>query len=93
MPQRPGPSPFPVIIIITDAAAKPPERSRFLRKVSKKKAMRAFCGTCDDDNEDDLIFSIYYRGEGEQNWRLLKDKVTQHFYSWDTTTMPTAPTI
>jgi len=41
-----------------------------------------------DDNDDDLIFSVYYRGEGEQNWRLLKDKITQHFYSWDTATMP-----
>jgi len=41
-----------------------------------------------DDNDDDLIFAIYYRGEGEKNWRLLKDKITQHYYSWDTTTMP-----
>ncbi len=41
-----------------------------------------------DDNDDDLVFTIYYRGEGEKNWRLLKDKITQHYYSWDTTTMP-----
>src|SRR5271156_6006571 len=41
-----------------------------------------------DDNDDDLVFSVYYRGEGEKNWRLLKDKLTQRFYSWDTTTMP-----
>jgi hypothetical protein len=41
-----------------------------------------------DDNDDDLVFAIYYRGEGEKNWRLLKDKITQHYYSWDTTTMP-----
>jgi WD40 repeat protein len=41
-----------------------------------------------DDNDDDLVFTIYYRGEGEKNWRVLKDKVTQKFYSWDTTTMP-----
>jgi DNA-binding beta-propeller fold protein YncE len=41
-----------------------------------------------DDNDDDLVFSIYYHGEGERNWRLLKDKLTQRFYSWDTTTMP-----
>ena len=41
-----------------------------------------------DDNDDDLIFSVYYRGEGEQNWRLLKDKLTQRYYSWDTTSMP-----
>jgi len=41
-----------------------------------------------DDNDDDLVFTIYYRGEGEKNWRLLKDKITPHYYSWDTTTMP-----
>lgn len=41
-----------------------------------------------DDNGDDLTFAIYYRGESERNWRLLKDKITQRFYSWDTSTMP-----
>ena len=41
-----------------------------------------------DDNDDDLLFSIYYRGEGEKIWRLLKDKIEQRFYSWDSTTMP-----
>ena len=41
-----------------------------------------------DDNDDDLMYSIYYRGEAEQNWRLLKDKLTQKYYSWDTTSMP-----
>ncbi len=41
-----------------------------------------------DDNDDDLVYSVYYRGEAEQNWRLLKDKLTQKYYSWDTTSMP-----
>jgi hypothetical protein len=41
-----------------------------------------------DDNDDDLVYSIYYHGEGEKNWRLLKGKFTQKYYSWDTTTMP-----
>jgi outer membrane protein assembly factor BamB len=41
-----------------------------------------------DDNDDELTFSIYYRGEGEKNWRLLKDKIEQRFYAWDTTAMP-----
>ncbi|HWF38878.1 MAG TPA: hypothetical protein VG322_10190 [Candidatus Acidoferrales bacterium] len=41
-----------------------------------------------DDNDDDLVYAIYYRGEAEQNWRLLKDKLTQKYYSWDTTSMP-----
>ena len=34
------------------------------------------------------FIAVYYRGEGEKNWRLLKDKLTQRYYSWDTTTMP-----
>jgi hypothetical protein len=41
-----------------------------------------------DDNDDELTFTVYYRGESEKNWRLLKDNVTQHYYSWDTSTMP-----
>jgi hypothetical protein len=30
---------------------------------------------------------VYYRAENESAWRLLKDKVTQRYYSWDTTTI------
>lgn len=41
-----------------------------------------------DDNDDDLVYSLYYRGEGEKEWKLLKDKIHDDFYSWDTTTMP-----
>jgi hypothetical protein len=44
-----------------------------------------------DDNDDALTFSIYYRGEGEKNWRLLKDKIPDQYYSWDTATMPDGP--
>ena len=29
-----------------------------------------------DDNGDDLIYSVWYRGLGERNWRLLKDKIS-----------------
>jgi hypothetical protein len=41
-----------------------------------------------DDNDDDLEFGVYYRGEGEKDWKLLKEKLRQHFYSFDTTTLP-----
>ena len=39
-----------------------------------------------DDNDDDLRYAVYYRGENEGDWKLLKDKLEQKFYSWDTTT-------
>ena len=54
----------------------------------EEKGYQSVLWSARDDNDDDLVFTIYYRGEGEKNWRLLKDKVTQHYYSWDTTTMP-----
>lgn len=53
-----------------------------------QKGYQSVLWSAHDDNDDDLIFSIYYRGEGEKNWRLLKDKIAQHFYSWDSTSMP-----
>ncbi len=52
-----------------------------------QKGMQSVLWSAHDDNEDDLIFSIYYRGESEKNWKLLKDKLTEKFYTWDSTTM------
>ncbi|HTU35133.1 MAG TPA: Ig-like domain-containing protein [Candidatus Acidoferrum sp.] len=53
-----------------------------------EKGWQSVIWSAHDENGDDLVFSIYYRGEGEKNWRLLKNHVIQHYYSWDTTTMP-----
>jgi len=44
--------------------------------------------TARDDNDDELTFNIYFRGEGEKNWRLLKEKVEQKFFSWESSTLP-----
>jgi hypothetical protein len=41
-----------------------------------------------DDNDDDMVYSIYYRGEGETNWLLLKDNLTDKFYSFDSSLLP-----
>ncbi len=41
-----------------------------------------------DDNGDDLMFAVWYRGVGEQNWRLLKDKISDRFYSFDSSLLP-----
>jgi hypothetical protein len=41
-----------------------------------------------DDNGDDLIFTLYYRGEGEHNWQLLHDHVRDRFYSFDSALLP-----
>ena len=41
-----------------------------------------------DDNGDDLLFAVYYRGVGEVNWRLLKDRINEKYYSFDSALLP-----
>jgi hypothetical protein len=41
-----------------------------------------------DDNGDELIFDVYVRGDGEKNWRLLRPRVTERFYSFDSIRIP-----
>jgi hypothetical protein len=41
-----------------------------------------------DDNGDDLIFSVWYRGVGERNWRLLKHKIGEKYLSFDSSLLP-----
>ncbi|HLJ41108.1 MAG TPA: hypothetical protein VKT50_06435 [Candidatus Acidoferrales bacterium] len=44
--------------------------------------------TAHDENDDELTFSLYYRGQGEKEWKLLKNDISEDFYSWDTNLMP-----
>lgn len=44
--------------------------------------------TAHDENDDELTFSLYYRGQGEKEWKLLKNDIEEDFYSWDTNLMP-----
>jgi hypothetical protein len=53
-----------------------------------QKGYQSVIWNADDDNDDELTYSVYYRNENEKEWRLLKDKLDQRFYSWDTTSMP-----
>lgn len=84
MPQHDGafsPSPNPDASVHPAKMEVPPQGF-------EEKGYQSVLWSARDDNDDDLIFTVYYRGEGEKNWRLLKDKIREHYYSWDTTTMP-----
>jgi hypothetical protein len=41
-----------------------------------------------DENDDQLVYSVYYRGEGETRWLLLKDNVFDKAYSFDASLLP-----
>ncbi len=44
--------------------------------------------TVHDDNDDQMVYSVYYRGDGETRWLLLKDNLTDKFYSFDASLLP-----
>jgi len=41
-----------------------------------------------DENGDTLQFKIEVRGANETTWKLLKDKIRERYFSWDSTTFP-----
>jgi sugar lactone lactonase YvrE len=44
--------------------------------------------TAHDDNDDQLVYSVYYRGDGETRWLLLKDNLSDKAYSFDASLLP-----
>jgi sugar lactone lactonase YvrE len=86
LPERPGtststPSSGP------ESSARTP-RSEIPPSSSADHGYQSVLWLAHDDNDDNLTFSVYYRGEGETNWRLLKDNLNEQYYSWDTATTP-----
>jgi hypothetical protein len=41
-----------------------------------------------DDNDDQLIYSVYYRGENDTRWLLLKEGIADRAYSFDASLLP-----
>ena len=44
--------------------------------------------TAHDDNDDQMVYSVYYRGDGQSRWLLLKDDLSDKFYSFDASLLP-----
>lgn len=41
-----------------------------------------------DDNDDQLVYSVYYRGDGESRWLLLSDDLPDKYYTFDAGLLP-----
>ncbi|MGE3704468.1 MAG: hypothetical protein AB7I13_04300 [Vicinamibacterales bacterium] len=41
-----------------------------------------------DENEDELVYDVRYRREGETTWKTLKDGLAEPILVWDTSTVP-----
>ena len=40
-----------------------------------------------DPNGDDLVYSVFYRGTDEREWKLMEKDLSDPFFSWDATSM------
>jgi hypothetical protein len=52
-----------------------------------QKGLQTVIWKADDDNDDDLIFDVLYRREGETTWKVLRRAIADPILVWDTTTM------
>jgi hypothetical protein len=84
--QPPVPNPAQGGLAISTPSA-PPKFEAQPQGISQK-GYQSVLWSAHDDNEDDLRYTIYFRGENQKDWLLLKDNLEQRFYSWDTTSMP-----
>jgi len=41
-----------------------------------------------DDNDDQLDYTLYYRGDNETRWQVLKDDLADKFYSFESNLLP-----
>lgn len=53
-----------------------------------QKGFRAVAINATDPNQDMLTYAVYFRGEEETQWKLLKDDLHRPSYSWDSETFP-----
>jgi sugar lactone lactonase YvrE len=44
--------------------------------------------TVRDENDDQMLYSVYYRGDGEKRWLPLAENLSQRFYSFDASLLP-----
>lgn len=80
------PSPNVSGVVITQSGT--PPRFEQPPQGTQQKGYQSVLWTAHDDNDDDLRYAVYFRGENEHEWKLLKDNLDQKFFSWDTTAMP-----
>ncbi len=57
------------------------------RRINQRGA-QSFQWTAADKNDDFLTYDVYYRGDGERNWRLLKKDLDDSFYTINSDTLP-----
>src|SRR4029077_10758071 len=53
-----------------------------------QKGLQTLVWKADDENEDDLLYDVLFRREGEPAWKTLRKAISDAILVWDTTTVP-----
>jgi hypothetical protein len=64
------------------------EKALIVPKKIERKGFQTIVWEAEDQNGDKLVYSLYIKKEGEEEWRILKEKWTDTIYAFDTMTYP-----
>jgi hypothetical protein len=74
--------------LAAQAAAQSGTSTPSLGRRTYQKGLQTLVWRADDDNDDDLIYDVLYRREGETAWKTLRKGISDSILVWDTTTAP-----
>jgi len=66
----------------------PPIRIQTPTQMTQEKGYVGVRWLASHENDDTLTYTLYIRGQGENEWKLLKDGLSDSFYSWDSANWP-----
>src|SRR5437773_1180597 len=70
------------------AAGQQPGASSPLGRRTYQKGLQTLVWKADDENDDDLVYDVLFRREGETALKTLRKAATDAILVWDTTTIP-----
>jgi sugar lactone lactonase YvrE len=74
-------------VVISQSQSTSPAKFEAPPQATIQKGYESVVWTAHDDNDDELKYGVYFRGEDEKVWKLMKDNLDQRFFSFDTTTL------
>jgi hypothetical protein len=74
--------------LAAQAAAQSSGGAGSLGRRTYQKGLQTIAWRADDENDDELIYDVLYRREGESTWKVLRKGVQETILVWDTTTVP-----
>ena len=64
------------------------EKALIVPKKIERKGFQTFVWEAEDQNGDNLVYALYIKKEGEEEWRILKEKWTDAIFAFETLTYP-----